>query len=83
MDEESDENSLHLALGKVEYDVRYTSPSRSAAMQTVPTAFKGPRHRPKQQQVVVERSELKSVPLTGRIKALAEVRAQGDLPEVG
>lgn len=74
VDENSDDNALHLALGKVEYDVGYTASSRSAPKQTVPVAFQGPRHRRKLQQVVVERGELKSLQLTGQIKTLAQVR---------
>jgi hypothetical protein len=76
VDESSNENALHLALGKVEYDVRYTPTSGSAPAGTAPVAFQGPRHRPKQQQVVVERGELKTLRLTGHIKTLAQVRAQ-------
>jgi len=76
VDENSDDNALHLALGKVEYDVSYTASSRSGPNQTVPVAFQEPRHRRQQQQVVVERGELKSLQLTGHIKTLAEVRAQ-------
>lgn len=74
VDENSDDNALHLALGKVEYDVSYTASSRSGPHQTVPVAFQGPRHRPKQQQLVVERGELKSLQLTGQIRTLAQVR---------
>ena len=76
VDENSHENALHLALGKVEYDVRYTPTSGSAPSGTAPLAFQAPRHRPRQQQVVVGRGELKTLALTGHIKTLAQVRAQ-------
>jgi len=76
VDEDSYENALHLALGKVEYDVRYTPTSGSAPAGIAPVAFQAPRHRPRQQQVVVGRGELKTLALTGHIKTLAQVRAQ-------
>lgn len=74
VDEKSDDNALHLALGKVAYDVRYTPSTGQAPGEHVPVAFQAPRHRA-EQPVSVKPGELKSLMLDGQIKTFSQVRA--------
>lgn len=73
VDEKSSENALHLALGKVSYDVRYTPSTEQAPGQRVPVAFQAPRHRA-EQPISVKPGELKSLTLDGQIKTFSQVR---------
>ena len=76
VDDTSTENALHIKLGKVSYDVRYTASTSGVADQTVPLAFQAPRRQPPSDgPVVVQPGELKETTLTGTIKTLSQVRA--------
>lgn len=74
VDENSNENALHLTLGKIPYDVRYAPSSGQLPSEQVPIVFQAPRHRV-EQQVVVKPNELKSLTLDSQIKTLTQVRA--------
>ena len=75
VDEHSEDNALHVQLGNVPYDFRYSSNAVQAGDQPVPVSFQAPRHRVSEGAIKVDRDKLKTLPLGGQIKTLSQVRS--------